>query len=181
MNVTYFISHTENEFNSTLAEAMEKAAEEKGINLTIVSADKDPAKQVSQIDNALATGDLDGAIIQATSAEGVTAGITALKEEGVPTITLHEAVAAQEDASAYVGPDLATIGLIVMEHACEELEGKGDIAILEGVMGNSVQQTISASYDKILEKYQDINVVYRDNADWETDTALSKVENWLTT
>ena len=52
-----------------------------------------------------------------------------------------------------------------MEHACEELEGKGDIAILEGVMGNSVQQTISASYDKILEKYQDINVVYRDNAD----------------
>ena len=47
--------------------------------------------------------------------------------------------------------------------------------------GNSVQQTISASYDKILEKYQDINVVYRDNADWETDTALSKVENWLTT
>lgn len=181
LNVTYFISHTENEFNSTLAEAMEKAAEEKGINLTIVSADKDPAKQVSQIDNALATGDLDGAIIQATSAEGVTAGITALKEEGVPTITLHEAVAAQEDASAYVGPDLATIGLIVMEHACEELEGKGDIAILEGVMGNSVQQTISASYDKILEKYQDINVVYRDNADWETDTALSKVENWLTT
>lgn len=169
LNVTYFISHTENEFNSTLAEAMEKAAEEKGINLTIVSADKDPAKQVSQIDNALATGDLDGAIIQATSAEGV------------PTITLHEAVAAQEDASAYVGPDLATIGLIVMEHACEELEGKGDIAILEGVMGNSVQQTISASYDKILEKYQDINVVYRDNADWETDTALSKVENWLTT
>lgn len=43
LNVTYFISHTENEFNSTLAEAMEKAAEEKGINLTIVSADKDPA------------------------------------------------------------------------------------------------------------------------------------------
>lgn len=181
LNITYFISHTENEFNSTLAGAMEKAAGDKGINLTIVSADKDPAKQVSQIDSALAAGNLDGAIIQATSAEGVTAGITALKEEGIPTITLHEAVAAQEDASSYVGPDLATIGLIVMEHVCEELDGKGDIAILEGVMGNSVQQTISASYDAILEKYPDVNVVFRDNADWETDAALSKVENWLST
>lgn len=181
LNVTYFISHTENEFNSTLADAMKTAADEKGITLTIVSADKDPAKQVSQIDNALVSGEMDGAIIQATSAEGVTAGITALKDEKIPTITLHEAVAAQDDAGAYVGPDLATIGLIVMEHVCEELEGEGNIAILEGVMGNSVQQTIAASYDEILEKYPDINVVFRDNADWETDAALSKVENWLTT
>lgn len=181
LNVTYFISHTENEFNSTLADAMTSAAEEKGINLTIVSADKDPAQQVSQIDNALASGEMDGAVIQATSAEGVTAGISALKEAGVPTITLHEAVAAQEDASAYIGPDLATIGLIVMEHVCEENNGNGSIAILEGVMGNSVQQTIAASYDEILENYPDMEVVFRDNANWETDEALSKVENWLTT
>lgn len=153
----------------------------KGINLTIVSADNDSAQQVSQIDNALATGSMDGAIIQATSAEGVTAGIMALKEAGIPTITLHEAIEAQEDVSSYVGPDLATIGLIVMEHVCEESEGTGKIAILEGIMGNSVQQTIAASYDEILEKYPDMEVVYRDNADWETDAALSKVENWLTT
>ena len=31
LNVTYFISHTENEFNSTLAEAMEKSVDSDGV------------------------------------------------------------------------------------------------------------------------------------------------------
>lgn len=181
LNFVYFVSHIENEFNSQLVEAVQDRAEEIGVNLTVVSADKDPAKQVSQIDNALASSDIDGAIIQATSAEGVTAGVNALKEEGVPTITLHEAIAAQEEVTSYVGPDLATIGLIVMEHVCEEMDGEGDIAILVGVMGNSVQVSIAGSYDSILEKYPDVNVVFRDTANWETDEALAKVENWLST
>ncbi len=169
LNFVYFVSHMENEFQSQLVAAVTESAEEKGINLTVVSADKDPAKQVSQIENAIAAGNLNGALIQATSADGVTAGVLALKEAGVPTITLHEAITAQEEVTSYVGPDLPTIGLIVMEHVCEELEGKGDIAILVGVMGNSVQVSIAESYDKILADYPDINVVFRDTANWETD------------
>lgn len=181
VNVTYFVSHIENEFNSQLVAAVEEQAKALDINLTVISADKDPAKQVSQIDNAIASGELDGAIIQATSAEGVTAGVNALKEAEIPTITLHEAIAAQDEVTSYVGPDLATIGLIVMEHVCEEMEGEGNIAILVGVMGNSVQVSIAGSYDSILEKYPDVNVVFRDTANWDTDEALSKVENWLST
>ncbi len=181
LNFVYFISHMENEFQSQLVAAVTESAEEKGINLTVISADKDPAKQVSQIENAVAAGNIDGALLQATSADGVTAGVQALKEAGVPTITLHEAITAQEEVTSYVGPDLPTIGLIVMEHVCEELNGKGDIAILVGVMGNSVQVSIAESYDKILAEYPDINVVFRDTANWETDEALAKVENWLST
>lgn len=181
LKFVYFISHMENEFQSQLVEAVTARAEEKGIELTVISADKDPAKQVSQIENAIATGNIDGALLQATSADGVTAGVQALKEANIPTITLHEAITAQEEVTSYVGPDLPTIGLIVMEHVCEELNGEGDIAVLVGVMGNSVQVSISESYDKILAEYPGINVVFRDTANWETDEALSKVENWLST
>ena len=177
----YFVSHMENEFQSQIVAAVQAAADAKGIALTVISADQDPAKQVSQIDNALATGKMDGALLQATSADGVTAGVLALKEAGVPTITLHEAISAQDMVTSYVGPDLPTIGLIVMEHVCEELNGEGDIAILIGVLGNSVQVSISESYAAILEKYPNINVVFEDSANWATDEALSKVENWLST
>lgn len=181
LNFYYFASHVENEFNVSLVAAIEKAAEEKGVNLTVVTANNDPAKQVSQIDNALATGKIDGALLQAVSADGVTAGVLALQEAGVPTITMHEAITSQDMVTSYVGPDLANIGLLVMEHVCNELGGKGDIAILVGVLGNSVQVTISESYQKILANYPDINVVFEDSANWVTEDALAKVENWLST
>lgn len=181
LSFVYFVSHMENEFQSQLVAAVEASAKDKGINLTVVSADKDPAKQVSQIDNAIAAGNIDGALIQATSAEGVTAGVKALKDAGIPAITLHEAIAAQDLVTSYVGPDLPTIGLIVMQHVCEELDGNGKIAILNGVQGNSVAVSISGSYKEILEKYPDIDVVFEDSADWVTDKALAKLENWLST
>ena len=181
ISLYYFASHIENEFNASLVAAVEARAEEKGVELTVVSASNDPAKQVSQIDNAIATGKIDGAMVQACSADGITAGVMSLKDAGIPTITMHEAINDQSMVTSYVGPDLPTIGLIVMEHVCQELNGEGDIAILVGVLGNSVEAAIEGSYNTILANYPDINVVFQDTANWMTDEALAKTENWLST
>ena len=54
LNIAYFGPHQDNEYQIGLREAVEDAGKEKGVNVKVYIADNDPAKQISQIEQAIA-------------------------------------------------------------------------------------------------------------------------------
>ena len=177
----YFcISHMSNACAVTAAETMEAAAKEAGVALTVVSADQDINKQVSQIEmavNAKATA----IIIEPVSAEGVLAAVEAAEAAGIPCIIFNQNISDPSKATSFVGVSNADMGYMEMKRACEDMGGKGNVAILLGPRGSEGQLGRSEGYTKALAEYPDVKVVFEEEAAWTTEDALKLAENWLST
>lgn len=177
----YFcISHMSNAWAVNAAETMEAAAKEAGVALTVVSADQDINKQVSQIEmavNAKATA----IIIEPVSAEGVLAAVEAAEAAGIPCIIFNQNISDPSKATSFVGVSNADMGYMEMKRACEDMGGKGNVAILLGPRGSEGQLGRSEGYTKALAEYPDVKVVFEEEAAWTTEDALKLAENWLST
>ena len=177
----YFcISHMSNAWAVNAAETMEAAAKEAGVALTVVSADQDINKQVSQIEmavNAKATA----IIIEPVSAEGVLAAVEAAEAAGIPCIIFNQNISDPSKATSFVGVSNADMGYMEMKRACEDMGGKGNVALLLGPRGSEGQLGRSEGYTRALAEYPDVKVVFEEEAAWTTEDALKLAENWLST
>ncbi|MGM9554093.1 MAG: sugar ABC transporter substrate-binding protein [Faecousia sp.] len=179
--VAYFcISHMSNAWAVTASETMEAAAKEAGVDLTVVSADQDINKQVSQIEMAV-TAKATAIIIEPVSAEGVLAAVESAEAAGIPCIIYNQNISDPSKATTFVGVSNADMGYMEMKRACEDMGGKGNVAILLGPRGSEGQLGRSEGYTKALAEYPDVKVVFEEEAAWTTEDALKLAENWLST
>ena len=58
--------------------------------------------------------------------------------------------------------------------------GSGKIFVVEGLLGNTANNSRVEGLEKALAEYPDIEVVAQDTGNWNTDEALALVETWLT-
>lgn len=180
INVTFCISHMTNAWAIEASESMEAAAKENGVNLTVVEAEQDINKQVSQIESAVSQK-MDAIIIEPVSTDGVLAAVSAAEEAGVPVIIYNQNISDPSRATAFVGVSNEELGKMEMERAVQDLGGKGNIALLLGPRGSEGQLGRSAGYEKVLAENPDVKVVFEEEAAWTTEDALKLVENWLQT
>ena len=180
INVTFCISHMSNEWAITASDSMEEAAKEQGVNLTVVEANQDINKQVSQIESAVSQK-MDAIILEPVSTDGVLAAVKDAEDAGVPVIVYNQNIGDPSRATTFVGVSNADLGYMEMKRACEDLGGKGNVALLLGPRGSEGQLGRSEGYDKALEEYPDVKVVFEEEAAWTTEDALVLAENWLQT
>lgn len=179
--VVYFcISHMTNAWAVTASDSMKAEAEAQGAELTVLEAGQDINTQVSQIEMAVTNG-ADAIIIEPVSAEGVLAAVKSAEEAGVPCIIYNQNISDPSVATCFVGVSNEDMGYMEMKKACEEIGGKGNIALLLGPLGSEGQIGRSAGYTKALEEYPDVQVVFEEDAEWTVDAALKLVENWIST
>ncbi len=91
----FFISHQTNAFTSELTAAVVGKAEELGVEVTVYDAEKDPAKQISQIENAVNQG-IAGILIEPVSVDGLVPALAAAKEAGVPVVVVNQRISDHE-------------------------------------------------------------------------------------
>ncbi len=179
--VVYFcISHMTNAWAVTASDSMKAAAEEQGVDLTVLEAGQDINTQVSQIEMAVTNGAA-VCIIEPVSAEGVLAAVKAAEEAGVHCIIYNQNISDPSAATCFVGVSNEDMGYMEMKNACESIGGKGNVALLLGPLGSEGQIGRSAGYDRALAEYPDVTVVFEEDAQWTTDAALKLVENWIST
>lgn len=176
----FFIAHQGNSFMAGLAQNMEAAGKAAGVNIKVYTADNDPAKQNSQVDNAIALK-VDGLMLDPVSFDGLTASVRAAVAAKIPIITVHESVANQDLAASYVGIDLKQVGIDRMNLVVKDLNGKGNIAHVQGALGHPAQIQIGEGGDEVLKKNPGIKVVFEGTGNWVAPDAMSLVENWLST
>lgn len=181
--IAYFGPHQNNEYQISLREAVEAACAAKGVECKVYIADNDPAKQISQIEQALSEG-VDGIVIDPCSYEGIASGIKAAKAAGVPLVTVHENVSNQEDCTAFVGSDLRTGGQLKMEQVMADFPNGAQLAVLYGPLGHTAQLAITDGYMDTLtaaDKVDAYPYVFDGEGNWAAEDALELATNWLST
>jgi len=174
------MSHMSNAFTIEMANAVQTKAKELKANLTVFEAGQDVAKQISQIESAVAQG-YAAIMIEPVSVDGVVPAIEAAKKAGVVVVTVNQKIAKPEAADCYVGANPVEGGELEMETAAKAIGGKGTVAFLLGPMGSDAQIGRTKGYENVLKKYPGIKVAYQQTANWRTDEALKLTENWLQT
>jgi ribose transport system substrate-binding protein/inositol transport system substrate-binding protein len=174
------MSHMTNAFTIEMSDAVKGKATELGLDLTVYDGGQDAAKQASQLESAVTQG-LACAVIEPVSVDGLVPSIEAATKAGIPVVVVNQAISKPEAASSFVGVSNVDGGVLEMKTAAEALGGKGNVAFLLGPMGSDAEVGRTNGYKQVLKDYPDIKVVFEQTANWNTDEALTLVENWLQT
>lgn len=176
--IALFMTHMSNEFTITLSGSVEAQVKARGYNYNVYDANQDAAAQADQIEQAVTLG-VDGIIIEPVSVDGIVPAVRAAKAEGVAVVIVNQRISDPSAADCYIGADAATTGEILMRKVMEDIGGQGNVALLLGPMGSDGQVGRSQGFANILADYPDVEVVFEDSADWQTEPALTITENWL--
>lgn len=172
------VSNQQNEFMVGMAENFQEVGKEKGYKCQLMDADLDATKQVSQIETAISEG-AEAILIEPCSVDGLTSGIQAAHDAGIPIFVIHNNVSATDLITSLIHVDVNQGGQLKMEQCMEDIGGKGDIAIMTGTLGQDTTNQICGGYDEVLKDYPDVNVVFEGAGNWGATDAAPLAENWL--
>lgn len=147
------------------------------VEATVLDGQSNAEKQVSQAENFIAQK-VDAIIMNPISFDGCAPAVTAASKAGIPLVTLITLVNSDK-VSSHSGSDHKESGIIEAEAVAKYLNGKGNVVVLEGVMGIDAQIKRLEGYKEVFAKYPGIKIVAQNTAAWQRDKALSLVENWL--
>lgn len=147
------------------------------VNLEVVFADDDAAKQLSQVETFVSKG-VDAIIMNPVDkTQGATA-VDMAADAGIPVITLNTLTESENNA-AHVGSDDVEAGRLQMEKIIEIVGEDARLAYVDAVLGHSAQVGRSQGYAEVLEKNPSVELVVHDTGNWSPEESLRLVENWL--
>lgn len=166
------------EFNIYFQEVLSTRCKEAGITLVEFDGKSDTETQLNQCENAISSG-VDALLFIPFDKDGAAPIIDNCNEAGIPVICCNNITSNVEDATAYVGANDIEAGIMETEYIVELIDGKGNIAVVEGPFGHSAQVARQEGLEQVLADYPDCEIVLDDTANWNRDEAMELVENWL--
>ena len=166
----------QSEFVVNVKDAMEARAKEKNIALIVNDAQRTADKQVQQIETFISQK-VDAIILNPCEVEASSPAIEKAKAAGIPIINVNSETAAAPDG--FVGSRDEEAGEIAMEQIAKLLNGKGNVVMIEGYMGQAAQIKRSSGAKTVLDKYPGIKILAQQTADWDRAKGMSLMENWI--
>jgi len=161
IKVGFSLKTVENPFVISVKNGAAKAAEELGAEIIITDAQKDSAKQTSDIEsliqqkvNVLLVDALDSTSIVSTIEEAYDQGMTIVTED----VRIPDA---GDMISTHVGIDNKESGKVLAQYLVDKLkeENKSKVIILEGLPGAEATLNRAEGYHEILDNDADIEVI----------------------
>lgn len=171
------ISTLDNPFFVDLKDGAEAKAAELGVNLRVVDAQDDPARQLAGIEDLIARG-VDLILVNPTDSSAVVPAILAANRAGIPVITIDRAADGGEVA-AYIASDNVLGGKMAGEFIAEVLGGKGKVVELEGIPGTNAARERGQGFNEAIAQFPGIQVVARQEAGFDRARGLNVMENIL--
>ncbi len=166
MNNPYFV---------VMNEAAEDIAQKIGADLLVTDARHDVNKQINDIEDMIQKG-IDILILNPTDSVGVQGAVESAKEAGVIVVCVD----AQADGpiDAFVGSKNYDAGLYAGDYLVKLLNGKGKVAILDGIPVVPILERVQGFKDAV-KKAPGIEIVDVQNGKQERSVALNVVENMI--
>ncbi|WFA10131.1 sugar ABC transporter substrate-binding protein [Tissierella sp. Yu-01] len=185
---TFKIGYSCNNFNDTFQTYIVDAAkayvtENSDLTIDVQDAQEDVIKQQDQI-NAFIEQGVNALIVVPVDTSAMEPITQAAKDAGIPLVFVNRNPFGEDSVPEnvyYVGSQEVIAGELQMEFVGEQLSGKGNVAILMGILSNegAVKRT-EGNELVISEQYPDIKVLAKETGNWQRDQGLSITENWLT-
>jgi ribose transport system substrate-binding protein len=152
-------------------------AEELGVELIEYDSNYDPEKEITNIENLLAQ-DLDALIVHPVDETTIVPAVEEANRRGIPVFALDRKPRGGE--FAYLSAGHEQIGQLQAEFLVDLLGGSGKVAYIHGMEGESYVTMLEKYSDQVFAKYPDIEVVFRQHADWDRAKGMSVTEDLLT-
>ncbi|BBY30126.1 sugar ABC transporter xylitol/D-threitol-binding protein ThpA [Mycolicibacterium sediminis] len=158
-------------------EGMDQYAKDNDIELVWNSANLDVSTQANQVDSMINQG-VDAIIVVPVQADSLGPQVASAKAKNIPLVPVNAALDST-DIAGNVQPDDVAAGAQEMQMMADRLNGRGNIVILQGPLGQSGELDRSKGIEQTLAKYPDIKVLAKDTANWKRDEAVNKMKNWI--
>lgn len=169
------ISTLNNPFFVSLKDGVVAEAAKLGMEVVVVDAQNDSAKQSNDVDDLIQKG-VNMLLINPTDSSAISTVVQSANSLGIPVITLDRS-ADKGDVKALVASDNVKGGQMAAEYMVKQL-GKGAKVIeLEGVPGASATRERGKGFHDIADK--ELTVVAKQAADFDRTKGLNVMENLL--
>ncbi len=156
-------------FYQDLAGAMKDTAEQKNIQLKIQYAEFDPRKQNDQIEMFILQG-VQALVVAPTDSSGIAPIIKQALDKKIPVFTVDIAVK-DIAVNCHIASDNYQGGVLLGQFLAEQLNGKGNIAIIDHPTVTSVQERVKGFEDSI-KKFPGITIVQKVPGEGQRDKAM---------
>lgn len=143
-------------FYNELAKAITEEAKAKNVKLEISIANQDLNKQLADIEDFIVKG-VDVIIMSPVDSKGALAAVKRAEAAGIKVITVDVPVEGTQVAS-YIATDNYAGGVKAGELMAEQLGGKGNVAIIDYPLVQSVVNRVNG-FKEAIAKFPDIKIV----------------------
>ena len=157
-----------------------KAAEVLGVELAAYSVGGESliANEISIMEDLVQMG-VDAIVVAPVDSKGIVPAIEAANAAGIPIIVIDTAADGGE-FETFVAIDNVKASALDGEAAVKLLDGKGKVAILEGIVGQSTGRERLEGFHSVIDNYPDIEVVASLPAEWDKAKGMAAAEDILT-
>ena len=169
------VSTLNNPFFVSMKDGVEAEAKEKGMDIVVVDAQNDAAKQISDVEDLIQQG-VDVLLINPTDSAAISTAVQSANSLGIPVVTLDRS-AEKGDVATLVSSDNEKGGEMAGEFLVEQLGEGAKIAELEGVPGASATRERGQGFHNIAD--EKLEVVAKQTANFDRTEGLNTMENLL--
>lgn len=175
ITIGFSVSTQNNPFFVSLRQGAEDEAKKNNVELIILDAQNDSAKQISDIEDLIQQG-VDVIIINPTDSSAVTVAIESANKANIPVITVDRSADGGEVVS-HIASDNIAGGKMAGDYIIELLGGSGKVVELEGIAGSSAARERGQGFHEAVDNASGIEVVAKQTADFDRAKGLSVMEN----
>jgi putative xylitol transport system substrate-binding protein len=147
------------------------------VKMTVLDGKFDAMVQSNQIDTAI-TQQYDAIIFAPMDYQAAGAPIARAAAANIPVVS-SVTRAGSDQLFAYIGTNDTEGGRMVTTALIEKLNGKGNIVLIEGPIGNSPQVMRRIGIDEVLKANPGVKLLAAKTANWSRAEGLAVMENWL--
>ncbi len=150
-------------------------AKDPDIEFFFVTADN-ASQQVANVED-LMVKDIDALVILAHDSAPLTPIVEQASKEGIFIVSVDRGLTKPVE-DIYIAGDNPGLGLACGQWLAEELNGKGDILVMEGIPCVINAERVDA-FNAVIEEYPGIKIMDSQPAYWSTQKGLEIMENYL--
>jgi ribose transport system substrate-binding protein len=172
------LSTLNNPFFVTLRDGAQAAADAAGVELVVVDAQDDPAREATNIEDLIQQG-VTALLVNPTDADAIVPSVEKANAAGIPVFTIDRAAAGGEIVS-HIASDNVAGGRMAGEFLCEALGGAGKVVELEGIAGTSAARDRGQGFNEVMAaECPGVEIVARQTANFNRAEGLTVFENIL--
>ncbi|MDQ0246468.1 ribose transport system substrate-binding protein [Bacillus fengqiuensis] len=169
------VSTLNNPFFVSLKNGVVNEAKSNGMEVIVVDAQNDTAKQINDVEDLLQQG-VDALLINPTDSAAISTAVQSANNIGVPVITLDRS-AEKGKVETLVASDNVKGGQMAGEYITGELGENAKVVELEGVPGASATRERGEGFHIVAD--EKLDVVEKQSADFDRTKGLNVMENLL--
>ena len=155
-----------------------KALEERYQNLDFVlSTASDPGQQVSDIEDMMATRNIDALVVLPFESEPLTGPVQRVKEAGKFVTVVDRGLSQENIEDLYVAGDNTAFGRVSGEFFKQQMPNGGKIVVLRGIPTTIDNERVEAFQQAI--EGSGIEIIGMEHGNWNRDDAFEVMQDFL--